>query len=154
MYTNSIFFLEIKHLGFSQIIWWIHSAYWNFFLPLLIKLAQKLLIHLWYTLCGYWDTAWIGESSSLWFNIVSCTLEIFHTFLYQIDTIDSLWIFTRSKDWMKYFLYQVYSLHLKDSEWKSSEGQGQGQGLIAQSCPTLCDPMDWGLPSSSVHMIL
>ena len=26
--------------------------------------------------------------------------------------------------------------------------------LVAQSCPTLCDPMDWGLPGSSVHGIL
>ena len=23
--------------------------------------------------------------------------------------------------------------------------------LVAQSCPTLCDPMDWGLPGSSFH---
>ena len=23
--------------------------------------------------------------------------------------------------------------------------------LVAQSCPTLCDPMDYGLPSSSVQ---
>ena len=26
--------------------------------------------------------------------------------------------------------------------------------LVAQSCPTLCDPMDCGLPGSSVHRIL
>ena len=28
--------------------------------------------------------------------------------------------------------------------------------LVAQSCPTLCDPMDWdrSLSGSSVHMIL
>ena len=26
--------------------------------------------------------------------------------------------------------------------------------LVAQSCPTLCDPMDWGSPGSSVHRIL
>ena len=26
--------------------------------------------------------------------------------------------------------------------------------LVAQSYPTLCDPMDWGLPGSSVHGIL
>ena len=25
--------------------------------------------------------------------------------------------------------------------------------LVAQSCPTLCDPMDWGPPGSSVHGI-
>ena len=26
--------------------------------------------------------------------------------------------------------------------------------LVAQSCPTLCDPMDCNLPGSSVHEIL
>jgi len=26
--------------------------------------------------------------------------------------------------------------------------------LVAQACPTLCDPMDCSLPSSSVHRIL
>ena len=26
--------------------------------------------------------------------------------------------------------------------------------LVAQSCPTLCDPMDWSLPGSSVRGIL
>ena len=26
--------------------------------------------------------------------------------------------------------------------------------LVAQSCPTLCDPMDCSLPGSSVHEIL
>ena len=26
--------------------------------------------------------------------------------------------------------------------------------LVAQSCPTLCDPMDYSLPGSSIHGIL
>ena len=26
--------------------------------------------------------------------------------------------------------------------------------LVVQLCPTLCDPMDWSLPGSSVHGIL
>ena len=26
--------------------------------------------------------------------------------------------------------------------------------LVAQSCPTVCDPMDWGSPGSSVNGIL
>ena len=26
--------------------------------------------------------------------------------------------------------------------------------LVAQSCPVLCDPVNWGLPGSSVHEIL
>ena len=28
------------------------------------------------------------------------------------------------------------------------------KGLVAQSCPTLCDPMDCSLPGSAVHGIL
>ena len=30
----------------------------------------------------------------------------------------------------------------------------EGRDVCAQLCLTLCDPMDWGLPSSSVHGIL
>ena len=29
-----------------------------------------------------------------------------------------------------------------------------GGGLITQSCLTLCDPMDWSPPGSSVHAIV
>ena len=31
---------------------------------------------------------------------------------------------------------------------------GEGEGEVAQSCPTLCDPMDYNLPGFSVHGIL
>ena len=31
---------------------------------------------------------------------------------------------------------------------------GEGEGEVAQSCLTLCDPMDCSLPGSSVHGIL
>ena len=30
---------------------------------------------------------------------------------------------------------------------------GTGGGLVAKSCPTLCDPVGYGLPGSSVHGI-
>ena len=29
----------------------------------------------------------------------------------------------------------------------------KSESEVAQSCPTLSDPMDWGLPGSSVHGI-
>ena len=32
--------------------------------------------------------------------------------------------------------------------------QGAKYGTSFQSCPTLCNPMDWSLPGSSVHGIL
>ena len=37
--------------------------------------------------------------------------------------------------------------------WHASLLNG-GCGLVAQSCPTLCDPMDCSPPGSSVHGIL
>ena len=30
----------------------------------------------------------------------------------------------------------------------------EGESEVAQSCPTLCDPMDYSLPRSSIHGIL
>ena len=37
-------------------------------------------------------------------------------------------------------------------EFNISEGEGEGE--VAQSCPTLCDPMDCSLPGSSIQGIL
>ena len=30
----------------------------------------------------------------------------------------------------------------------------ESESEVAQSCPTLCDPVDWNLPSSSIYGIL
>ena len=43
------------------------------------------------------------------------------------------------------------SLQMVTATMKS---EGEGKGEVAQSCPTLCDPMDCSLPGSSVHGIL
>ena len=40
--------------------------------------------------------------------------------------------------------YKAYTKH-----WTYLEGEGE----VAQSCPTLCDPMDCSLPGSSIHGI-
>ena len=45
---------------------------------------------------------------------------------------------------------QADCLPLSHSE---SESQSQSQSEVAQSCPTLCNPMDCSLPGSSVHGI-
>ena len=50
---------------------------------------------------------------------------------------DKLWIFLF---WYNFFYFSITTL----SEWVSE---------VAQSCPTLCDPMDCSLPCSSVHGI-
>ena len=62
---------------------------------------------------------------------------------------------------------------LDGHQFEQTLGDGEGQGslggcrvaknqtrlsssvvLVAQSCPTLCNPVDWSLPGSSVHRIL
>ena len=35
----------------------------------------------------------------------------------------------------------------------SNTCESESDNEVAQSCPTLCDPMDWSLPGSSVHGI-
>ena len=37
--------------------------------------------------------------------------------------------------------------------WRGSS-EDEGESVIAQSCPTLCDPTNCSLPGSSVHGIL
>ena len=37
---------------------------------------------------------------------------------------------------------------------KKDENIGESESEVAQSCPTLCDPVDCGPPGSSVHGIL
>ena len=39
------------------------------------------------------------------------------------------------------------------SQEGSSPCESESESLVAQSCPTLCDPMDCSLPGSSVHGI-
>ena len=41
-------------------------------------------------------------------------------------------------------------VHIK----KTSKNMIESESEVAQSCPTLCDPMDCSLPGSSVHGIL
>ena len=50
-----------------------------------------------------------------------------------------------SSVWTKNF--QMYNLGFKESEESESESE------VAQSCPTLCDPLDCSLSTSSVHGI-
>ena len=39
-------------------------------------------------------------------------------------------------------------LHIYTKEFRD-----ESESLVAQSCPTLCDPMDCSLPCSSIHGI-
>ena len=49
--------------------------------------------------------------------------------------------------WRKEERYEVGERENKEESDEESESE------VAQSCPTLCDPMDCSLPSSSVHGI-
>ena len=40
-----------------------------------------------------------------------------------------------------------------DTTKQLNEDDGKKESEVVQSCPTLCDPMDCSLPSSSVHGI-
>ena len=55
---------------------------------------------------------------------------------------------TRVTGWEKIFVNYIYNkrLLLRIYILKKNE--------VAQSCPTLCDPMDCSLPGSSIHGIL
>ena len=37
--------------------------------------------------------------------------------------------------------------------WSLGKWYGESESEVVQSCPTLCDPMDCGLPGFSIHGI-
>ena len=53
--------------------------------------------------------------------------------------------------WMKLELIIQSEVSQKE---KHQYHMGEGEGEVAQSCPTLCDPMDCNLLGFSVHRIL
>ena len=42
---------------------------------------------------------------------------------------------------------------IDSATWEAHMRHLRCQGVVTQSCPTLCDPMDYSLPGSSVHGI-
>ena len=69
-----------------------------------------------------------------------CTL----TFIAALFTIAKIWNEPKcplKDDWIK----KMWYIHIYEKKMKV---------LVAQSCPTLCNPMDYSLPGSSVHGIL
>ena len=54
----------------------------------------------------------------------------------------------QSSIWHFRFAYSTYSSPLSDGEKKKVKV------IVTQSCPTVCDPMDYSLPGPSVHGIL
>ena len=42
---------------------------------------------------------------------------------------------------------------INSATWEAHMRHLRCQGVVTQSCPTLCDPMDYSLPGSSVHGI-
>ena len=59
-----------------------------------------------------------------------------------------IWVFLMGFIWV----FLIYFLNRFLSSWVLSESESESE--VAQSCPTLCDPMDCSPPGSSVHGIL
>ena len=51
-------------------------------------------------------------------------------------------------------LEKEMATHSSTPAWKIPWTEEPQSSSVAQLCPTLCDPMNWGLPGSSVHEIL
>ena len=56
--------------------------------------------------------------------------------------------------WPKYWSFSFSISPSNEYLWLISFRIGGGGGLVAQSCLTLCEPMDYSSPGSSVHGIL
>ena len=65
----------------------------------------------------------------------------------SFSELRSLWIWAKTGAYHSQFLFlsSIDQCLLKEEE---------GEGEVAQSCPTLCDPVDCSLPGFSVHGIL
>ena len=46
------------------------------------------------------------------------------------------------------------TINSKHKSWKSSQLRGESESEVAQSYPTICDPVDCSPPGSSIHGIL
>ena len=60
-----------------------------------------------------------------------------------------------TRSWIRFL--QAGRERVKDKGWGSRRCTSTVEGVcvvVAQLCPTLCDPMDCSLPGSSVHGIL
>ena len=60
-------------------------------------------------------------------------------------------LFSHRKEWNFAICNNRYGLGGDYVKWNKSE---EVRSEVAQSCPTLCDPMDCSLPGSSLHGIL
>ena len=87
--------------------------------------------------------------SGLWTGINRKQDIVFHrsASAYQLQEAVFLWQFGWNFGSVLWFFWS-----LSNSE-KSTADFG-GKKKVTQSCPTLCNPMDCGLPGSSVHGIL
>ena len=54
---------------------------------------------------------------------------------------------------MKTFIFQVFTVNFTFLKEKPTIFLKRMHAYVAQSCPTLCDPVDCSLPGSSVHGI-
>ena len=75
------------------------------------------------------------------------SIDFWHSVMYQKDDCYLSELSRYSSYSLKFLLWLVTSLNNVGNKLMKSESE------VAQSCPTLCDPMDCSLPGSSVHGI-
>ena len=55
--------------------------------------------------------------------------------------------------WVVNIMKETIKLHIRYIDWYRWHIKSESENEVAQSCPTLCNPMDCSLPGSSVHEI-
>ena len=71
----------------------------------------------------------------------------FHTLPLRVHMLQLKILGAATKTW-----YCQINKYRKDTQWKTLI-IAVCESEVAQSCPTLCDPMDYSLPGSSIHGI-
>ena len=70
-----------------------------------------------------------------------------HPGIETVTSIPATWhpshLRSKSANWLTLLTYTDIPISFPKVKWSE----------VAQLCPTLCDPMNWGLPGSSVHGI-
>jgi len=105
---------------------------------------------------------WLSRSDSIW-GLLCCFSKIFFSFFWLEHFWHLYWVCYNVAPVVYMFVCKVYLFWLPwDSPGKNT-GVGchfllqcmkvKSESEVAQSCPTLSDPMDCSLPGSSVHGI-
>ena len=94
----------------------------------------------------------VGHDRVTELNCINSSLESFPRWSYTEYHVEFPELYSRSFLLIWNFKFKEY--YLGCCFLSSPESHKQSKVLVAQSCPTLCDPVDRSPPGSSVHGIL